>query len=283
MPEILYHYCSTATFYSIISNRSIRLSSMSLSNDALEGKMVLKTFEKLHADRSIIGPLDDIIPKMLEMVNDRYDGLAFCLSEAGDLLSQWRGYADDGQGFCIGFSSEYLKKLDIPSDWKDYFQIPVELKRVVYEETEHKEAVRETYEIFQAAIARMRESVGVTGDEERKKAAHAINHITQGMLTTAYKLSSSLFILKSDAFKEEREWRLIATVDSETHRTGDFRPTSCNLIPYQTFEMTDKQSPAILDIIIGPKNKTPISIVKSLISKYGFESAAIKQSRASYR
>lgn len=256
---------------------------MSLSNDALEGKMVLKTFEKLHADKIIIEPLDDIIPQMLEMVNDRYDGLAFCLSEAGDLLSQWRGYADDGQGFCIGFSSEYLKKLDIPRDWKEYFQIPVELKRVVYEEAEHKEAVRETYEIFQAAIARLRKSFGVLSEEERKKALQAINLITEGMLTTAYKLSSSLFILKSDAFKEECEWRLIATVDSETHRTGDFRPTSCNLIPYQTLKMTDQESPAILDIIVGPKNKTPIPIVKSLLVKYGFESAAIKQSRASYR
>ncbi|WP_353867109.1 DUF2971 domain-containing protein [uncultured Desulfovibrio sp.] len=29
-----------------------------------------------------------------------------CLSEHGDILSQWRTYADDGRGFAIGFSVE---------------------------------------------------------------------------------------------------------------------------------------------------------------------------------
>ena len=31
-----------------------------------------------------------------------------CLSEAGDLLSQWRGYCSAGNGFSIGFSQERL-------------------------------------------------------------------------------------------------------------------------------------------------------------------------------
>ena len=32
----------------------------------------------------------------------------FCLSEEKDLLSQWRGYADDGKGIFIGFNGEFL-------------------------------------------------------------------------------------------------------------------------------------------------------------------------------
>ena len=35
---------------------------------------------------------------------------AFCLSEEGDLLSQWRGYGDDGRGFSIGFDEIILKE-----------------------------------------------------------------------------------------------------------------------------------------------------------------------------
>lgn len=31
-----------------------------------------------------------------------------CLSEEGDLLSQWRGYADDGRGMCLGFNVHEL-------------------------------------------------------------------------------------------------------------------------------------------------------------------------------
>ncbi|WP_416152053.1 DUF2971 domain-containing protein [Pseudomonas sp. Bout1] len=37
-------------------------------------------------------------------------GLATCFSKAGDVLSQWRAYADDGQGYAIGFDSKLLKK-----------------------------------------------------------------------------------------------------------------------------------------------------------------------------
>lgn len=43
----LYHYCSTSTFLSIIANRSIWLSSMSLSNDTMEGKLVRHIFDIL--------------------------------------------------------------------------------------------------------------------------------------------------------------------------------------------------------------------------------------------
>jgi hypothetical protein len=33
-----------------------------------------------------------------------------CFSEIGDLLSQWRGYADDGRGVAIGFNEDLLKE-----------------------------------------------------------------------------------------------------------------------------------------------------------------------------
>ncbi|MDP2064189.1 MAG: DUF2971 domain-containing protein, partial [Phaeovulum sp.] len=37
--------------------------------------------------------------------------LGFCLSEESDLLSQWRGYAQDGAGFSVSFSVEKLKHI----------------------------------------------------------------------------------------------------------------------------------------------------------------------------
>jgi hypothetical protein len=37
--------------------------------------------------------------------------VGFCLSEEGDLLSQWRGYADDGCGVAIGFESSFFSDL----------------------------------------------------------------------------------------------------------------------------------------------------------------------------
>ena len=47
-------------------------------------------------------------------------GVGFCLSEEGDLLSQWRGYAADASGVVIGFSRNYL-------DWLCSSNLPDEL------------------------------------------------------------------------------------------------------------------------------------------------------------
>jgi hypothetical protein len=45
--EILYHYCSTEAFHSIVTTHSIRLSDLWLSNDSMEGKMVTEALVRL--------------------------------------------------------------------------------------------------------------------------------------------------------------------------------------------------------------------------------------------
>lgn len=39
------------------------------------------------------------------------DKFISCFSKKGDLLGQWRSYADDGKGICIGFKLEELKRI----------------------------------------------------------------------------------------------------------------------------------------------------------------------------
>ena len=54
MDDTLYHYCPVATFASIIKNDSIWLSSLSLSNDYMEGKLAKETFDRLLRQSGII-------------------------------------------------------------------------------------------------------------------------------------------------------------------------------------------------------------------------------------
>lgn len=55
-----------------------------------------------------------------------HDALGFCLSKAQDSLCQWRAYADDAQGFCIGFykddleSKEEFDAIDVEYIDQDY-------------------------------------------------------------------------------------------------------------------------------------------------------------------
>ncbi len=45
--SILYHYCSTDTFFNIVKNRSLWLSSLAQSNDYMEGKLVAQAITRL--------------------------------------------------------------------------------------------------------------------------------------------------------------------------------------------------------------------------------------------
>ena len=77
----------------------------------MEGKLATRTIARL-ADRDSLDEKDRrLLLKGIGLFEKTFDGLGFCLSEKCDLLSQWRGYAEDGTGVAIGFSVEYLKWL----------------------------------------------------------------------------------------------------------------------------------------------------------------------------
>jgi Protein of unknown function (DUF2971) len=105
-PDILYHYCSNLAFYSIITQRKIRLSLLSMSNDAKEGQHILDLANAVLPDD--FSHKKDAL-EQLQTVLSAISALGFCLSAASDVLSQWRGYADNAQGVAIGFDFAALK------------------------------------------------------------------------------------------------------------------------------------------------------------------------------
>ena len=124
-PHLVYHYCSLETFYNIITNSTIRLSNIKKSNDYEEMMYILpkaidicdsilsKYYEKL----SVGYKLKDNFVKTLfeETFNElSLNCYVICFSEQSDLLSQWRGYANDACGVSIllfRYSKEYKFKI----------------------------------------------------------------------------------------------------------------------------------------------------------------------------
>lgn len=74
----------------------------------MEGRLVTQTFERLLSQSTVTTEEIEEIRRALLIIEDMFDGLGFCLSEKPDLLSQWRGYADDGQGLSIGFNKRII-------------------------------------------------------------------------------------------------------------------------------------------------------------------------------
>jgi len=111
---IVYHYCSLEAFLAIIQSKCLRLSDINTMNDSHEMHWA---YSKLAEAANSIAEFDEIF---LEEFDDVFSKLQLsslpliaCLSKDGDVLSQWRAYADDGAGVALGLDTALLKKLSV--------------------------------------------------------------------------------------------------------------------------------------------------------------------------
>jgi hypothetical protein len=256
----------------------------------MEGKVMANTFKRIFENDSLdnetVSPLKDT----LEKLEDLFDGLGFCLSEKGDLLSQWRGYAVDGQGFSIGFSKEYLELL---SGQREPNEPGFTLRKVIYDPLEQESALMPTYNEFKSEIISGKlkfphspgllslgdPEAGVRYEREKKRYFETLKAATFKMFGAIH----NLYTLKNEAFSEEAEWRLISFL---TKGSGDqclYRASANRLIPYRSFDLKVLDVPAITEVIIGPKNTTPEFVVEKMLEQHGFTGAKVRRSLATYR
>jgi hypothetical protein len=254
-----------------------------LSNDTLEGKLLVESLRRLakrdHLDAYTIWELQ----RKIDVFEKIFDGLGFCLSKDGDLLSQWRGYAADATGVAIGFSREYLETqcAKITQSNSEHFSlVPVE-----YEPDQHDLLVGKTYEnilpyIKQGALRspHLNTLLDPQPDEQRKVAAALLEKLLQEL----HGLAPLLFRLKSVAFKEEHEMRLFSYLLKDGSDLCSYRAIRNCIIPYRPFALILESHP-IEEVILGPKNTSPLWTVKNFLKHCGFGEVSVSLSKASYR
>jgi len=285
---ILYHYCPNNAFYSIIENRRIWLSSLSLSNDSMEGKLVAEILARIAKADGLDQAATQRLQKLVSGLEQVIDGLGFCLSEDGDLLSQWRGYAADATGVSIGFSKDYLEQFAEASRAPE--KPGFTLQRVEYDLEIQESLIKPTYIEIKVLINEgafkfpgKRSLLDARSDDEVKKDNEKIKGAFSRLSATALTLFAKLFLLKTRAFREEREWRLI----SYFVKTGDdmcsFRALNDRIVPYREFELVESESGSIVEVILGPRNTTPNYVMESFLKQRGFLNVTILRSEATYR
>lgn len=213
--KILYHYTSAKVIKSILENRSFWCTDVNFVNDALEikyGKKIIK--ERLNCYlENIKGYNEETVLKLLLQFVDInfYDTYIACFSEEDDILSQWRNYADNGEGYNLGIQfnnnpnlitkvSHYLNNLNDNST--------VVLRKVFYD-------IEDQLFIVNKFISDILEGVknAKISEEFYPKswgadvAANAFNLLLEIM-----------FSLKSSSFKEEKEWRLVYMIENKWKR-----------------------------------------------------------------
>lgn len=288
--DTLFHYCSSEKFRSIVESRTLRLSSLTLSNDTSEGKMVVAAISRLAERDGLSATLAQRLLAFVESLDSVLDGLGFCMSEESDQLSQWRGYADDGFGVAIGFSKEYLDLLAARLNEQNPETFQIHLDHAVYDPADHDARVEPTYReakkyIDEGAL----DYPGIRGllDTRTDEEVEAEKRIWQELSTkfgrTIFMLFLQLFLLKSPAFQEENEWRLISHRGKKSGGPCDFHAIRDRLVPFKPIWFEELKVQPITDVVLGPKHLTPELVIQDFLAQRGFADVSVRKSSASYR
>lgn len=285
---VLYHYCSTSAFLSIVESRSIWLSSLSLSNDSLEGKLVAEIVARISASEGLDQAYLENLQDGVTFIEQLFDGLGFCLSEEGDLLSQWRGYASDATGFSLGFSKKYIESLSEALRKQD--PSGFSMHKVEYQTDAQEELVRPTYQKVKQIIddgglkiPRPRGLLDTRSDEEIEKEIEKFKEAHKSMYKMMLGLLPKLYTLKTPAFREEREWRLISYLMKDANDTCSYRALDNRIVPIRKIDLIKIENDPISEVIIGPKNLTPNYVIEKFLKQHGFENVVVTLSSVTYR
>lgn len=315
--NIVYHYCTVETFLNIIRNHTLRLSDLCSSNDKAEMKVLLGDLENeilnqyrkrddfletviygMDVDESFEFILKRLISKMDNNINQMLFGI--CFSEKGDLLGQWREYADKGTGVAIGFNLEWLQKLGN----NDSF----EFSKVNYDYSKDSTLIKEhAFRIYSEIIRAMENG-------ETKELIDESSYLPYMIYLHKECLFFESVFQKGKEYKSEEEWRLVLD-DEETRKDYpewniyynwknkdlssreeeiyslipngmEFMVKSGRIIPYLDLKFdVDKSNLPIEKVIIGPNCKVNILDIYHLLQFYGFDAdeIEIKKSKSSYR
>jgi hypothetical protein len=264
LPEALYHYCGVEAFFGIVKSKELWLSNAYFTNDYSEHKWALeKATERFdaaaaHEDPDFSGGLQQLLRGF------RVPPHVACFSSKGDLLSQWRAYSEDADGFAIGFSFESIRKHCVEHAGNG---IPVQLLQVCYGEKEQDRLLEE-------AIIRCRQR----SEEERRSGGDQFRAVVQSFAD----IWTAAAICKNHGFHEECEFRIVlmpllrkdhvtaAVVPDVGTSQLKFRASKRGIIPYYTLSFPGD---AISEIRLGPKNyaRGNVDALRSLLRTYDYD------------
>ena len=273
----LFHYCSVSVFHAIITTGRVRLASVRHSNDHTEGTLLSAAVSRLARRQQ---HTEEEIAKLQVRATEletQFDGLALCMSEEGDLLSQWRGYADDGFGVAIGFSRPYLSSLDELSGPNDQ-NFALKLYKANYRPEDHDEAIEPLFRSFVTLGAKP--AVADFGDERIQEVSRKIE--TFEALRLSLQAYDHVFSLKHNAFSEECEWRLLCHIDWEQDTPAGFHPARGRLAPYIELALSQRGYAPISEIVLGSQHTTPPDVVTQFLRLCGYEGVVVRSSKVPY-
>ncbi len=285
--DTFYHYCSNETFVNIFREKRIRLSSLLLSNDSTEGKLAGDLLAKQIRKDTKNAWKADHAEELLEVICAGLGGYGFSLSEGEDLLSQWRGYAQDGQGVAVGFSRTFLESLSSENiDFKNVEYDPIKqdgiVKELLFQKMTSTSAIEHAGGKYQTRS--LLDGWNPDHVEQKDDLGRGNADDFQQCLTKAevhrLLLQADVFRLKHKSFFEEQEWRLLKNTAKGV--VPKFIGRGAHVRSYVECAIPASKTP-VAEIVVGPKNVTPHYVIQQVLKENGYDDVPIHPSKIPYQ
>ena len=196
-----------------------------------------------------------------------------CFSKKGDLLSQWRAYANNGKGISIGFNRKYFESIKM-LDNKEF-----EIFDVIYRYKIQEKKLKNLFSNIGTDSLKLLEDFYVNKEDN----IHFEEIMFAGVL-----LKYGI-IFKNETFSEEKEVRLIHGFDKIAAEPDifEYRVTLDDLISFIEIPINiENDYTPIKEVILGPNCKANSESMRHFLEqKLSSKSIGIeiKRSRSSYR
>lgn len=218
---LLYHYTKLDTLWKILGSDSLFARNIRFSNDFNEYLTGRKTIEKfVHWLQDAEEPKKEEILKRIQENPMMYFMVCFC--EEGDLLSQWRGYAQNGVSIGMDFTGGMCRTKSIPLHVEEFCVLNnAKYRESITDKVEGKYNINgNPLEFLQMPykVQYVSKTENLTEESDMK---NILKELYGGGEDDSTRLLGYIPYIKDIGFREEEEYRLIYDMellgDSKAH------------------------------------------------------------------
>ena len=274
---LLYHYTNAAGLLGIVEHNKFWATHINYLNDASEliyARNLVEGALKQREEQTKVPIVREFFRRVIARfdISQTMDVFVSCFCEEGDLLSQWRGYAQAGEGYSIGIDGHQFGQI---GGGKNFFFGPVEYDREMQEAIVDGILTNVLDGLSKLTRARTVQGASRSIDECCKVFRRAIWY--------------PLVTFKDAMFTAEKEWRLIEIMTRE--KAGErarFRSSGSKLVPYIELDFSQFEAPGkipIRQICHGPtlNPQLAVRVLQLLLAKNGYANAEVLGSRIPLR
>ncbi len=298
-PELLYHYTDQNGLDGILSSDCIWATHYLFMNDLTERKtgieIYLKTLEMFREAKQYLPP-DSIDAWKQILLNYSETCAAFTVSfsrdldsekpgQAGDRLSQWRGYSTGRQGYCLGFHRRSIDETSKAMPAK--LRLAGFLGDCNYSAEEMVNAVESHTKKHFDNILAFRSDFFRNHPHESSYRPYDDPNVNSAITEYAGTMLFQCSVFKHPGFEEENETRLILIfVDGVSDgNLVEYRAGHMGQTPYIKIPIGIRQDSSLSSIVIGPSahQEQALAVLRIRLHQMGLRNVEVIPSKIPYR